>query len=71
MKHTIIIERRKRETCEISIDAENYADAQEQSLSLYLAGHLENDFEIKIKQENLSMFNETEDSLKTVRLNTY
>lgn len=56
MKHTIIIERWKRETCEISIDAENYADAQEQSLSLYLAGHLENDFEIKIKQENLSMF---------------
>jgi len=45
MKHTILIERWKREACEIVIDAKNADDAEEQALELYFNDSLEDDFD--------------------------
>jgi hypothetical protein len=45
MKYTIEIIRWKREACEITIDATNTKDAQEQAIALYFGGHLEQSFD--------------------------
>ncbi|WP_171986529.1 hypothetical protein, partial [Burkholderia cenocepacia] len=45
MKHTILIERWKREACEIEVEAKDADDAEEQALELYFNDSLEDDFE--------------------------
>ena len=44
MKHTILIERWKREACEIEVDAISADDAEEQALSLYFNADIEYEF---------------------------
>ncbi len=58
MKYFILLERWKRETCELYVDAKNIKDAKKKALELYQDEKLENEFEdfgLNADYKNLSI----------------
>ncbi|WP_241170335.1 hypothetical protein [Serratia marcescens] len=57
MKYTALIERWKKETCEITVESDNPDDAEQQAVALYFGGHLE--FETQnVKDEQIVIYDE-------------
>lgn len=68
MKHTILIERWKREACEVVIDAKTTKEAEEQALALYMNGDIEHEFvdydeDADYKDEELSIYKASTNAL--------